>query len=166
MFGACTGIIYCENTTDLRVIARWGNPRYFTLIYEFVPLSHRERYSKPKWGNAVAEEYKLTDKDIEGFVRGIQPVILNAMYTNSLSTTIPLQCLAPLAPEIIIPPLIERLHGAFDTLTEPHKLTASMNAVVAVARSLVSSHAKENGDLCSTEILPTCNNCRKILFKY
>ena len=103
-------------------------------------LCYRERYSKPKWGNTVAEECKLTDKDIEGFVRGIQPVILNAMYSNSLSTTIPLQNLATLSPEIVIPPLIERLYGAFDTLTEPHKLTASMNAVVAVARSLVSSH--------------------------
>ena len=103
----------------------------------FVKRVHRERYAKPKWGNVVAEDCKLTDQDIESFVRGIQPVILNAMYSNSILTTGPLQCLATLAPHIVIPPLIERLYGAFDTLTEPHKLTASMNSIVAVARTLV-----------------------------
>ena len=69
----------------------------------FVRRVHKERYAKPKWGNIVAEECKLTDDDIESFVRGIQPVILNAMYSNSMMTAGPLQCLATLSPSIVIP---------------------------------------------------------------
>jgi proteasome activator subunit 4 len=45
-----------------------------------------------------------------------------------------LQNLATLRPEIVIPPLVERLYLAFETLTEPHKLTATMHAVVSVSR--------------------------------
>ena len=118
----------------------------------FIRRVHRERYAKPKWGNTVSDDCKLTDQDIESFVRGIQPVILNAMYSNSLLTTGPLQCLATLSPSIVIPPLIERLYGAFDTLTEPHKLTASMNAVVAVARTLV--HPGETYIEGPTHVIP------------
>jgi proteasome activator subunit 4 len=45
-----------------------------------------------------------------------------------------LQNLATLRPEIVIPPLVERLYLALETLTEPHKLTAALHAVVSVSR--------------------------------
>ena len=103
----------------------------------FVRRVHRERYAKPKWGTEVANECKLTDEDIEAFVRSILPVILNAMYSNAMMSTGPIQHLASLAPNIVIPPLIERIYAAYETLTEPNKLLASLNSVVSVARSLV-----------------------------
>jgi proteasome activator subunit 4 len=46
--------------------------------------------------------------------------------------------LATLRPEIVIPPLVERLYMALETLTEPHKFTASLHAVVSVSRYVVS----------------------------
>ena len=107
------------------------------LTQAFVRRVHRERYAKPKWGTAIADECKLSDEDIDSFVRSIQPVVLNAMYSNSMMTTGPLQHLATLAPHIVIPPLIERIYAAYETLTEPHKLLASLNSVVSVARTLV-----------------------------
>jgi proteasome activator subunit 4 len=45
--------------------------------------------------------------------------------------------LAQLRPELVIPPLLERLYSALDTVTEPHRLTAALQCLVAVARPLV-----------------------------
>ena len=66
----------------------------------------------------------------------IQPIILNSMYckVGIAEMAVILQNLATLRPEIVIPPLVERLYLALETLTEPHKLTASMHAVVSVSR--------------------------------
>ena len=64
-----------------------------------------------------------------------------------------LQNLAFLRPELVIPPVMDRLFTAFDTLTEPHKLTSSMSAVFSMARSIVhpSGHcAKE----APTQVIP------------
>ena len=48
-----------------------------------------------------------------------------------------LQHLATLRPGSIIPPLVERMQEALGNITEPHKLVASMHAVMSVVRSLV-----------------------------
>lgn len=46
--------------------------------------------------------------------------------------------LAQLKPELVIPPLLERLYSALDTVTEPHRLTAALQCLVSVIRPLVS----------------------------
>lgn len=64
-----------------------------------------------------------------------------------------LQNLAFLRPELAIPPVMERLFTAFDTLTEPHKLTASMASICSMARSIVHPH----GGFCKeapTQVIP------------
>lgn len=48
-----------------------------------------------------------------------------------------MQQLSCLRPEIILPPLLERMYQSLETITEPHKLTATMHAVVSCSRSLV-----------------------------
>jgi len=45
--------------------------------------------------------------------------------------------LAQLRPQLAIPPLLERLYSALDNLTEPHRLTAALQCLVAVIRPLV-----------------------------
>lgn len=45
--------------------------------------------------------------------------------------------LAQLRPELVIPPILERLYSALDTVTEPHRLTAALQCLVSVARPLV-----------------------------
>ena len=67
------------------------------------------------------------------------PVVLNGMYfkgSYALFGQI-LQNLAHLRPEIVIPPVMDRLFTAFEVLTEPHKLTANMSSVSSMARSIV-----------------------------
>lgn len=86
-----------------------------------------------------AREDCLSDQDVTDFVVGLKPIVLHSMWSkfgfaDSGST---LQALATLRPELILPPLVERLYASLDTVTEPHKLTASMYSVVSVARSLV-----------------------------
>ncbi len=49
--------------------------------------------------------------------------------------------LAQLRPERVIPPLLERLYSALDTVTEPHRLTAALQCLVSVARQLVCGGA-------------------------
>ena len=67
------------------------------------------------------------------------PTVLNGMYFKGQMDYFGkiLQNLAFLRPEIVIPPVMERLFIAFDTLTEPHKLTSSMSSVFSMARSVV-----------------------------
>ncbi len=99
----------------------------------------RERFAKERWGCVVPEEHKLTDEDVTVFVDTLKPIALQAMYSKTGMTEAgaALQHLATLRPASIIPPLVERMHEALATLTEPHKLTACMHAVVSVSRSLV-----------------------------
>lgn len=46
--------------------------------------------------------------------------------------------MAQLRPDLVVPPLLERLYSAVDTVTEPHRLTAALQCVVSVVRPLVS----------------------------
>lgn len=48
--------------------------------------------------------------------------------------------LADLRPESIIPDVIERVYLTLDSLTEPHKMTASLQCLVSIARAMVSGH--------------------------
>ena len=49
-----------------------------------------------------------------------------------------LSCLATLRPELVLPSLLDRLYSALETVTEPHKLTASLYSVLSVARCLTT----------------------------
>lgn len=111
------------------------------LPYCFVTRLHEERYKKTSSGFEVPKHKKLTEKDIDRFVLSMQPVIMQAMFSRfALNDTVKaLQSLALLRPEIIIPPLIERMYYTLDSITEPHKLTCVMQCMVAVARPLVQS---------------------------
>ena len=103
-------------------------------------MNFRERYAKEKWGYIVPQEKKLTNEEVTAFVTSLQPILSHVVYNKAGFSEIAsvLQNLATVRPELVIPPLIERLYVDLETLTEPHKLTASMHAVASVARSLVS----------------------------
>jgi len=55
-----------------------------------------------------------------------------------------LQYLATMRPNLVIPNMLERMQSTFDSLTEPHKLTASMICMVAVARPMVQGSRNIN----------------------
>lgn len=99
----------------------------------------RERYAKPTWETPIPDNYKLTDDDIDAFVKSMLPVAMTAMFSKFgvNDACHALQHLATMRPNLVIPDMLERMYSTFDSLTEPHKLTASMICMVAVARPMV-----------------------------
>ena len=70
----------------------------------------------------------------------MKPILLLNMYSKHIGirveTLFALKSLAELAPDLIVPELLDRLYPALDALTEPHRLTASMSAMTICLRSL------------------------------
>lgn len=81
----------------------------------------------------------MRDEDITEFVSIVLEPTLQAVYSRngSLDISGALHNLATLRPALVVPPLVERLQSALGSLTEPHRVTAAMSAVAAVARPLL-----------------------------
>ncbi|CAH0400452.1 unnamed protein product [Chilo suppressalis] len=111
------------------------------LAREFLNRVRREREKrfKESWENQTPDHYKLRDEDITEFVKIVLEPTLQAVYSRSgaLDISIALQNLATLRPVIVVPPLLERLRTSLTSLTEPHRVTAAMSAVAAVARPML-----------------------------
>lgn len=131
----------------------------YKLPAEVVRRLHKERYRPPSWEPTVPETHRMSDADVTTFVESVRPVVLLSMFGKggSSGAAVALQNLALLRPELVIPPVIERLYSALETLTEPHRLTAAMHCVVAVARSLV-----QGGRFFAegpSHVVPLLNSC-------
>ncbi|GFT37520.1 proteasome activator complex subunit 4 [Nephila pilipes] len=100
---------------------------------------HRERYLKPSWITSIPDEYKLTNQEVTDFVNSVVPAALLSMFSKRGcgDSATALQNLGALRPELVIPPVLERLYSSLETLTEPHRLTAAMHCIVPVCRPLV-----------------------------
>jgi proteasome activator subunit 4 len=111
----------------------------FKLPASFINRLHRERYKKPSWKTPIPDSYKLTEQNINDFVNSITTVVMISMFSRfgSAESASALQHLSLLRPEIVIPPVLEKMYSALETLTEPHRLSASMQCVVSIARALV-----------------------------
>uniref|UniRef100_A0A2A4JML8 Proteasome activator complex subunit 4 C-terminal domain-containing protein n=1 Tax=Heliothis virescens TaxID=7102 RepID=A0A2A4JML8_HELVI len=111
------------------------------LAREFLNRVRREREKRfyEGWENQTPEPYQLRDEDITEFVNIVLEPTLQAVYSRSgsLDISIALQNLATLRPAIVVPPLLERLKTSLTSLTEPHRVTAAMSAVAAVARPML-----------------------------
>ncbi|XP_045502357.1 proteasome activator complex subunit 4-like [Colias croceus] len=111
------------------------------LAREFLNRVRRESEKKylESWENKTPDAYKLREEDITEFVQLVLEPTYQAVYTRSgiLDVSVALQNLATLRPAIVIPPLLEKLKTALTSLTEPHRVTAAMSAVAAVARPML-----------------------------
>lgn len=110
------------------------------LCTSFVYRLHLERHND-KWPSKTPEDMKLSDEDVDHFVQSLIPVVFHILYNpydderkhifNILST---------IRPELIIPPLLERLQNASESLTEPHRFTACLASLSACSRPLVENY--------------------------
>ncbi|KAH3856831.1 hypothetical protein DPMN_099426 [Dreissena polymorpha] len=107
----------------------------------FVRRINRERYRKPMWMKPIPDSHKLTDAEITRFVEAMKSTVLMNMFSKygSQDSSIALRHLSTMRPELIVPPLLEMMYPAMETLIEPHRLIACMNCVVSVARSMLNS---------------------------
>lgn len=136
MFKAIESYYHPSNT------GKWNfklNQILFKLPASFVSRLHRERYKKPSWRPSIPDSSKLTDENVTQFVNSITNVVMISMFSRfgSAESASALQNLSLLRPEIVIPPVLEKMYSALETLTEPHRLLASMQCVVSIARALV-----------------------------
>lgn len=102
----------------------------------------RERYRPHPWKKPTPAEACLSDTCVTTFVQSMQPFAFQELYSRVCGHDVGylFRHLAELRPELIIPGVIERVYATLDSLTEPHKLTAALQCLVCVARSLVSGH--------------------------
>lgn len=116
------------------------------LTQEFVLRLRHERYGKKTWLLPIPDSHKLTDADVDAFVKCVMPVAMTAMFGNTsiVTTCKVLRLLATVRPNMVIPLVIERLYSTLDSLTEPHKLTAAMMAVTSVARPMAQGKRNIN----------------------
>ncbi|CAG2120189.1 unnamed protein product, partial [Medioppia subpectinata] len=100
----------------------------FKLPSSFISRIHRERYKKPSWRTPIPDSHKLTEEDINEFVGSIVNVVMISMFSRfgSAEAATALQSLSLLRPEKVIPPVLEKMYSSLETLTEPHRLSASM----------------------------------------
>lgn len=106
------------------------------LAFFFVQRVHWERYKFPSWDNNVPEHYKLTDADIDRFVNLLKTCLEPAMFCRmgAQDVCLAFSYLASLRPNLVVPQILDKLYLSMDSLTEPHKLTSSMVAIIAVGR--------------------------------
>ncbi|CAG0888612.1 unnamed protein product [Cyprideis torosa] len=112
-----------------------------SLAIHLVRRVHRERYRRPAWDDFTRKSHHLTDQEITDFVQTLLPAALLAMYSKSggESASSALHHLGLLRPEMVIPPVLERLYAAHDTLTEPHCLTSALKCVLGLTHPMLSS---------------------------
>lgn len=105
----------------------------------YVKRLYRERFKKNIWSKRLPESHKLTDEQTTKFVNAIMPVVLTSMFNQAglSSAVLAFRDLSVLRPELVVPPLLDRLYGSYETLTEPHRLLASINCMASVVPAMV-----------------------------
>jgi len=108
---------------------------------------HLERYNK-KWETKVPPDKRLTDDDISTFVASVHKIAFLVLYNNYEDEARSVfQSLALLSPDTIIPPLMDRLETAKDTLTEPHRFHVCVQVLSATAGPLIRNYPDRAFDL-------------------
>ncbi len=113
----------------------------------YVNRLHNERYNR-KWPPRVPPEKRLTDADVDAFVRSIKPIAMHVMYNPfDDAKKVMFNVLATLRPQMILPTLFDRLQSASESLTEPHRFTACISTLSACSRSLVENYPSQAVDI-------------------
>lgn len=85
-------------------------------------------------------EARLTLKENERFVLLLKPLVLMSMFSKDnssvVSTHSTIKNLAWIAPDLILPPLLERIYPSLESLTESHRTLSSIGALCSVSRPL------------------------------
>ncbi|XP_017877825.1 proteasome activator complex subunit 4A-like [Ceratina calcarata] len=124
------------------------------LSHHFITRLYKERYAEPTWETPVPEEYKLTESDVDAFVKCMLPVTMIAIFNKMsvIDATETLQNLATMRPNLVIPYVLDRVSYTLDSATtESHKLIATLNCMQAIARPLARGFRIVNQEYCYAE---------------
>lgn len=113
----------------------------FSLPDSVVKRLFYERTKDLKWQAPIPKEKCLTEDDITAFVESMCPIVNQVLIGHLASLTSAFRrvlfCLAWLRPNIIIPPILERLVTAITSETEPMRVSAALASLSAVVRPMV-----------------------------
>lgn len=89
----------------------------------------------------IPESFRLSKESIRCFVEMAIPIICKAQYSKSETVSISAirsaTCLAYVDPEATIPPLLQTVFPALETLTETHQTCSALQMLGSIARPLV-----------------------------
>jgi hypothetical protein len=85
-------------------------------------------------------EHRLREQENERFVLFLKPLVLMSMFskdnTSVVATHTTLKNLAWIAPDLILPQLLDRIYPSLESLTESHRTMSCIGALCAVSRPL------------------------------
>uniref|UniRef100_A0A1I7RNY6 Proteasome activator complex subunit 4 n=1 Tax=Bursaphelenchus xylophilus TaxID=6326 RepID=A0A1I7RNY6_BURXY len=109
------------------------------LSNEVVNRVSRERYNYKKHIIPIPEQYRLTDAQVDAFVKSILPCLEYAAFSKVKHEYVPsiMRVLSFLSPGLIIPSVLDLVYPALETVTEPHRLMQSLYILAGICVSLV-----------------------------
>ncbi|CAF3512541.1 unnamed protein product, partial [Rotaria sordida] len=109
------------------------------LAQAFVDRVHLERKANPVWYFTPPDSYRLTEQNITDFVNCIKECAFIAIFTKVHLKEAAKACqyLSMLRPELIVPPVVEKLFSSIDSMSEPHRFTSIMTCLASIARQIV-----------------------------
>uniref|UniRef100_A0A915A5Y9 Proteasome activator Blm10 mid region domain-containing protein n=2 Tax=Parascaris univalens TaxID=6257 RepID=A0A915A5Y9_PARUN len=113
------------------------------LVSEMVRRVRIERVRK-KTKRKVPEWMRLTDKQIESFVSMLLPSVIYSAF-STVETSLPsciLRYLAFLAPNLVLPRVLDLVYPSLSTTTEPNRLKQSLECLVEICVPLI----RDNGE--------------------
>ncbi|KAL7079669.1 hypothetical protein ACQ4LE_001115 [Meloidogyne hapla] len=104
------------------------------LCLSFLNRVSRERFHSKKFVNQVPESIKITDGQVDIFVKSILPCLEYSAFAKQSDDSVPsiIRLLAFLSPGIILPFVLDLVYPSLQTLTEPHRLTQSLQILSRV----------------------------------
>ena len=118
-----------------------------SLCTHFIDRLHLERHNK-KWETKIPMEVRLKEKDIKEFVSAVLPIAWLVLYNNYEDEARSVfSSLALISPDTVIPRLLQQMSSSADIITEPHRLHVCIQAVSAVATSVVTNFPKRAFEL-------------------
>ena len=130
----------------------------YSLCDQFVCRLHEE--AKPEGESQVPPEFHLRREDRVWFTEALKPAIFLALFSKSpqmvSAASWAMKSLCYIAPELILPPLLDRVYPALETVTEAHQTHAALSALLSVARPLVCKNHFPEGNV---HLLPLMHIC-------
>jgi proteasome activator subunit 4 len=115
--------------------------RLSSFMYKLCEVFAMRTREEARTDSLIPEGWRLSETHWLEFVQMLKPYVFLAQFSKSqnMVTTAAwaLRHLAYLAPAEILPPLMERVYPALETLTETHQTFAALSALAAVVRPLL-----------------------------
>ncbi|CAF3716099.1 unnamed protein product [Rotaria sp. Silwood1] len=109
------------------------------LTEQFVERVRLERKIRPHWNFKPHESYRLTEQNITNFVNCIKDYVFMSICNQDYIEDAAKACqyLSILRPELIIPPIMDRLFLSIDNMIEPDRFTLIMKCLPGIVRQIV-----------------------------